>query len=107
MRGSVSTGRCSSVSPAGTNTSSASAAPPKRIKIQIAVRQSRSGARCPTIVVACSKAAVLAFHISALDRADDGWLEEMLSHRAGMPNPAKKYSRKGVRVQLQSFVTQG
>jgi hypothetical protein len=30
-------------------------------EIQIAVRQSRSGARCPTIVVACSKAVMLAF----------------------------------------------
>jgi len=28
------------------------------------------------------------------------WLEEMLSQRAGMPNPAKKYSRKVVCVQL-------
>src|SRR5215217_8280504 len=88
-----STGCCCQVVPAGTNSSSALAPLSKRIKIQIAVRQSRSGARCPTIVVGCSKAAALAFQVLVYqERMQQRACQELCDQ---MPNPAEKYSRKG------------
>jgi hypothetical protein len=51
--GSLSTHWSSSVDPAGTNRSSAAGCR-RRLRIQIATRQSRSGATCPTMIVGCT-----------------------------------------------------